>query len=573
MNKFKDILSSAFSLESDSATPEDIRETILSGARVRGTNMCILMLAIFVASIGLNMNSTPVIIGAMLISPLMGGIMAIGYGIALNDLKLARNASLGLIFQVLICIITSNLYFSLTPILTAHSELLARTNPTIWDVLIAIFGGLAGIIGVTRKEKTNVLPGVAIATALMPPLCTAGYGIATRSLTFFAGAMYLFFINSFFICISTVTVIKLMRLPKQKFIDSKAHRKVRHTIYIIAIITVLPSIYLAYQIVKESVFDNNIEQYISREFVFDGTQVVKSYVDKDTKEIEVALLGKRLDESAINSLNASLKDYNLSDMKLVVTQTELSEGVTFEDIQSLIEKEYNQKTSNTQQEDIENLKSDLVKYKAQILEYQTYDFDIESITKELRVLYPQIKNCSVGQLKSWDNAENQSVTNVVANISTSTPLTYEQKLQLTAWLETKTNKQPIYLFENIEDYTLPNLLAEEIQTIRLKLSDQDEIIENNDAQLRSFVSNSMANCKIKDEVKSLNEISKNDDAHNNPNTVTMILNSGKQIIINCYYSDIPYINITVDGVNHMYYVENNWDIKFIDGIKQQLNIN
>lgn len=120
---------------------------------------------------------------------------------------------------------------------------------------------------------------------------------------------------------------------------------------------------------------------------------------------------------------------------------------------------------------------------------------------------------------------------------------------------------------------MPNLLAEEIQTIRLKLSDQDEIIENNDAQLRSFVSNSMANCKIKDEVKSLNEISKNDDAHNNPNTITMILNSGKQIIINCYYSDIPYINITVDGVNHMYYVENNWDIKFIDGIKQQLNIN
>ena len=192
---------SAFSLEEGSASPEEIRQSILSGAHVKGTNLCILVLAILIASIGLNMNSTAVIIGAMLISPLMGGIMAVGYGFALGDLRLSRRAFIGLLFQVIVCIVASTLYFSRSP----------------------VCGGLAGIIGVTRKEKTNVIPGVAIATALMPPLCTAGYGLATRSLSFFLGAMYLFFINGFFICVSTFVVVRLMRLPRQEFLSSKRH--------------------------------------------------------------------------------------------------------------------------------------------------------------------------------------------------------------------------------------------------------------------------------------------------------------------------------------------------------------
>ena len=153
--------------------------------------MCILMLAILIASIGLNMNSTAVIIGAMLISPLMGGITAIGYGIATNDLTLSKGAAIRLCIQVVICLITSTIYFTISPITTASSELLARTTPTAWDVLIALFGGLAGVIGQTRKEKSNVIPGVAIATALMPPLCTAGYGLARHRLDYFGGALYL----------------------------------------------------------------------------------------------------------------------------------------------------------------------------------------------------------------------------------------------------------------------------------------------------------------------------------------------------------------------------------------------
>lgn len=198
MEQVKGVLRKAFSIHGDSASYDEIEERILSGGEVKGTNLCILVLAIFIASIGLNMNSTAVIIGAMLISPLMGGIMAIGYGLVTGDFRQARNSGVGLAVQVFVCLVISTLYFTFSPISTASSELLARTNPTIWDVLIASFGGLAGIIGTTRKEKSNVIPGVAIATALMPPLCTAGYGLATKNLAYFGGAMYLFLINSNF---------------------------------------------------------------------------------------------------------------------------------------------------------------------------------------------------------------------------------------------------------------------------------------------------------------------------------------------------------------------------------------
>ena len=184
-NKLKDF----FDLHGDIASIREITDRINAGVRFRGTNLCVLILAIFIASIGLNMDSTAVVIGAMLISPLMGSILGIGYGLARYDSTYIRSSAGSLLAQVLISVATSALYFSLTPIDTPSSELLARTSPTIWDVLIAVFGGLAGIIGITRKEGGNVIPGVAIATALMPPLCTAGYGIATGVTAYFSSSI------------------------------------------------------------------------------------------------------------------------------------------------------------------------------------------------------------------------------------------------------------------------------------------------------------------------------------------------------------------------------------------------
>lgn len=171
----KEKIREIFSIRNDIADYDEIKERIVGASNVTGTNLCILMLAILIASIGLNMNSTAVIIGAMLISPIMGTIQAMGYGVAASDLNQAKRAGIGFLFQIIICLVTSTLYFKLSPISTETSELLARTQPNVWDVMIASCGGLAGIIGITRKEKSNVIPGVAIATALMPPLCTCGY--------------------------------------------------------------------------------------------------------------------------------------------------------------------------------------------------------------------------------------------------------------------------------------------------------------------------------------------------------------------------------------------------------------
>lgn len=248
-SKTRQIIKNAFSMH-DTASYDEIEARILDGADIRGTNLCILMLAIFIASIGLNMNSTAVIIGAMLISPLMGSIMGMGYGFATGNLRQVRNAAVGLGFQVLVCLITSSIYFAISPINTACSELLARTNPTIWDVLIAVFGGTAGIIGITRKEKSNIIPGVAIATAIMPPLCTAGYGIAIHNLKYFLGAMYLFLINAYFIMLTTSLILLLLKIPKETTMKEEQKKRLKKRLVIMTIITILPSIFLGWQIVK-----------------------------------------------------------------------------------------------------------------------------------------------------------------------------------------------------------------------------------------------------------------------------------------------------------------------------------
>ena len=250
MEQIKKIVKQAFNIHGDKASYDEIHNRIVSGAEIKGTNLCILVLAIFIASIGLNMNSTAVIIGAMLISPLMGGIMAIGYGIATVDFKMVRNSAVGLTIQVIACLIISSLYFAISPIKTASSEILARTSPTIWDVLIACFGGLAGIIGTTREEKSNVIPGVAIATALMPPLCTAGYGIANGSLSYFFGALYLFIINTYFICLTSTIVLIALEVPKKEKHHASDHTFtkevpyfLRHKIIRNTIILIIPSIF------------------------------------------------------------------------------------------------------------------------------------------------------------------------------------------------------------------------------------------------------------------------------------------------------------------------------------------
>lgn len=308
-----------FNLKGGAASIQEINQRILADATVSGTNLIVLVMAIMIACVGLNMNSVAVIIGAMLISPLMGGIVAIGYGMATYDVHFIRQSMIKLAFQVGFAILTASLYFAISPLAYSTDELLARTSPTIWDVIVALCGGIAGAVGNTRQEKSNVIPGVAIATALMPPLCTAGYGLASGHYPFFLGAMYLFFINAFFIALAAFLVFKVLGVPSHGDVAASQFQRQRIILAALGILITAPSIYLAYQMVEENLRDMQVKSFISEDMDFQTTSVV-SYTVKD-HVLTVDLVGTLLTEKEIDALQDELHARNrLQDLELVVIQ-------------------------------------------------------------------------------------------------------------------------------------------------------------------------------------------------------------------------------------------------------------
>ena len=297
-----------------------IVESIRNGVEFKGTNLWILIFAIFIASLGLNVNSTAVIIGAMLISPLMGPIMGVGLAIGQNDFELLKRSLKSYLVATVFSVITSTIYFSLTPLDEVQSELLARTSPTIYDVLIALCGGLAGIIALSTKEKGNVIPGVAIATALMPPLCTAGFGLATGNLLYFLGAFYLYFINSVFISLATFIGVRVMHFQRKEFVDKEREKLVKKYIIFITLATMCPAVYLTYGIVKSTIYEASANNFINEELNFNNTQVIDRKISFEKKEIRVVLIGNEVSETEIATARDNLKLFNLAGTKLVVLQ-------------------------------------------------------------------------------------------------------------------------------------------------------------------------------------------------------------------------------------------------------------
>jgi uncharacterized hydrophobic protein (TIGR00271 family) len=276
-----------FSLKEDKAEDSQIDEGLRAGVELKGTNLWVLMFAILIASVGLNVNSTAVVIGAMLISPLMGPIMGVGYGVGIYDSQLIKKSFRNLGIATLISLLVSTLYFLLTPLSNAQSELLARTTPSIWDVLIAFFGGLAGIIGATRSKNTNIIAGVAIATALMPPLCTAGYGLANGNWHYFFGAFYLYSINCVFIAFSSILIIWFLKIKHKQFVDDATELKVKRVLTTVVLLTLLPSVYLAVKLVKDEVFVSVANTFINNELNFPQAHIAERMVSARKKQIEV----------------------------------------------------------------------------------------------------------------------------------------------------------------------------------------------------------------------------------------------------------------------------------------------
>ncbi|MDQ3142126.1 MAG: TIGR00341 family protein [Bacteroidota bacterium] len=310
----------AFRLHSEKEDYQNVIDSIDKDVVFKGTNLWVLVFAIFIASLGLNVNSTAVIIGAMLVSPLMGPIMGLGLGMAINDIALLRKSIFNYLFSAAIALITSTIYFLITPISDAHSEILARTSPNIYDVLIALFGGLAGILAASSKQKGTVIPGVAIATALMPPLCTAGYGLATLQFQFFFGAFYLFFINSVFIALATLVTTRLLKFPYKHLRQVKDEIRAKRIVWAIVILTLLPSLYLGYDIVQQSKFLQEANAFIEYEAVFPNDYLLKKDINTKTKTILLVYGGAPIEEKQIAELKSKLGKYNLSNSNLQVKQ-------------------------------------------------------------------------------------------------------------------------------------------------------------------------------------------------------------------------------------------------------------
>lgn len=321
-------LSHLFRLDED-LDREGTVASIRNGVVFQGPNVWSLVLAIFVASIGLNLNSPAVIIGAMLISPLMGPITGAGLALGIYDLGLLRKALANLALMTAISLAASTLYFWLSPLDETTSELLARTTPTFYDVLIASLGGAALMVGISQKSKSsNLLAGVAIATALMPPLCTAGFGLATRDLGIFAGGFYLYLINSVFIGLVTYLFSKALRLRTPNEGDAEGAdlgkvRKRHMALTVVAVVVfVTPSVFVAYDVVRESGWRSKLAQYERENLVFNDAQVISTKVvgQGANRVLEVALVGDRLSEDLKAHLDQQLRVYGLENLSLKFVQ-------------------------------------------------------------------------------------------------------------------------------------------------------------------------------------------------------------------------------------------------------------
>jgi uncharacterized hydrophobic protein (TIGR00271 family) len=404
-----------------------VLENIISNISFRGSNLWILACAIVIASVGLNVNSTAVIIGAMLISPLMAPIVGAGFGLGMYDFELVKKSIKNILIATAVSLIVSTIYFYISPFKEVQSELLARTSPNIYDVLIAFFGGLVGVIAVTRVEKGNPIPGVAIATALMPPLCTAGYGLATGNFLFFVGALYLYSINCVFICIATFVIVKFLKYPIAKQIDLKHQKQVKQGITAILLIMIVPSVYFAYRLFDEKKYIQRTEQYIEKEFPQKEYTLIykKTNYNTEPKIIELAFLSKRFSPAEIKSLNQKLKEYDLINTQLLIKQD------TFDIKNDIINTIGDYKKSGA---DKDQLIEDLQK---KISNFQTNN---TRVSREVAILFPEVKPIAMTQYAS----KNKTIPVLLYKSKNELDLVTKRKLM--NWLKQRLEKDSVEVY-------------------------------------------------------------------------------------------------------------------------------
>jgi uncharacterized hydrophobic protein (TIGR00271 family) len=423
------------------AHPVETIESIKSDIDFQGYNVWILIFSILIASIGLNVNSGAVVIGAMLISPLMGPILGVGLSLGINDWATMKRSLRNFAIMFTVSIITSTIYFSLTPLVDAQSELLSRTRPTLLDVFVAFIGGLAGILAANRRIKTNVVPGVAIATALMPPLCTAGYGLATGQWNFFFGAFYLFLINSIFISLATFVIVRFLKFPVKDFVDELKAKKARRYIIVVLLIIAGPSTYTFYKVVTESYFNRKIDSFISENVFYDGAELVKREVVRKNEEpprISLVFFGEPIPNEVIDSWRGKLPSYGLSEAEIKVIQPQNMEQLNSAEVTKLVDV-FSQSQLEIQDKDkaISQLKIALDSELKQRL-------PLEQIHNEITVMYPRLYSLSMARKVEYYKGEIDTLmmAELKWNAQDTTALNAEC-IKIGKWLQTRLNLDTI----------------------------------------------------------------------------------------------------------------------------------
>ena len=443
-NTVREFLKTTLNLTNDvdiQAAIEDIRSNI----PFRGPNVYILFVAIIIASVGLNVNSIPVIIGAMLISPLMGPITGLGLGLGTNDRELVLFSIKNLLVMVGISLLAATLYFILTPLeIDNPTELLARTRPTIYDVFIALFGGLAGVLETARKEKGTVLSGVAIATALMPPLCTVGYGIANLSWQYTIGALFLFSINCIFIAMAAYLMAKFLKFP----VKTVEQHRTRYFIlsYALVILLAATSIFTGYHVIRENDFTKMANRFVKKNQNIGKTYIYDSQVNIDSKPymLELRLAGETLNEDTKEMLLRDAENYGIMRSQIVIHEDATVQVDRFNETE-IVKNLMATNASNVQ------VRDDSIKVlNAQIAHYKQQELPAKQLAEELQVQLPSITRLTLARGTALEQNVVMSEEQVVVVAHCSEMPSEEEKVRVYEWLKIRLQVEDLEIIFNTE---------------------------------------------------------------------------------------------------------------------------
>ncbi len=438
----------------DKKDESEVVQSIEEGVSFRGATLWVLAFAILTASLGLNVNSTAVIIGAMLISPLMGPIIGMGLGIGISDDNLLKRAARNYLVATLVSIMVAAFYWLITPLSEAQSELLARTQPTLYDVMIALCGGAAGIVALSTRGNGNVIPGVAIATALMPPLCTAGYGLATAQWSYFAGAFYLYFINSVFICLATMMGVRMLRFTRRKYLNDKRTRRFHHFIVAIVVASMIPAAILTLDIVHRSVRQRAMRRFVNSELSQQGTQLISKTLDMEEKTVQVVAVGLAISPSRLDSARNKMGAYGLGDYQLEVYQGTQGDSIL---AATLLTQSVQAATDRMQ-----GLAARQLAVEQRLEEYTEAEETTQALGGEVAALFPQVGSISVARAltQPTDSSEASTGLTAVVALKPQTELTDDERGRLQSWLTQRCEADTLRLVVVVEEEVKEEQAAE-----------------------------------------------------------------------------------------------------------------